>query len=74
MTVSLRVDKIKNVNEVAMDAANRPEMLFKHYSELVTEKRGGCLVWGTRPEAVKAAMVAQRAAKVLELEKEITAA
>ena len=32
-----RVAKIKNVNEVAMEAGNSPDMIFKHYRELVTE-------------------------------------
>jgi predicted urease superfamily metal-dependent hydrolase len=31
------VAKIKNVNEVAMEAGNSPDMIFKHYRELVTE-------------------------------------
>ena len=35
--ISYRVAKIKNVNEVAMEAGNSPDMIFKHYRELVTE-------------------------------------
>ncbi len=43
--ISYRVAKIKNVNEVAMEAGNSPDMIFKHYRELVAEgeadDRGG---------------------------------
>jgi hypothetical protein len=35
--ISYRVAKIKNVNEVAMEAGNSPDMIFKHYRELVRE-------------------------------------
>jgi len=68
--ISYRVAKIKNVNEVAMEAGNSPEMIFKHYRELVTEQEAN--TWfGVTPDAVKAARVAmeeQRAEKVVKLE------
>ena len=35
--ISYRVAKIKNVNEVAMEAGNSSAMIFKHYRELVRE-------------------------------------
>ncbi len=69
--ISYRVAKIKNVNEVAMEAGNSPDMIFKHYRELVTEKEADAW-FGVTPEAVKAtraAMERERAAKVMKLEK-----
>lgn len=45
--ISYRVAKIKNVNEVAMEAGNSPDMIFKHYRELVTEKEGALLREGS---------------------------
>ncbi|HOX57473.1 MAG TPA: site-specific integrase [Candidatus Paceibacterota bacterium] len=73
--ISYRVAKIKNVNEVAMEAGNSPDMIFKHYRELVTEKEADAW-FGVTPEAVKAAkakMERERAAKVVELPKVIAA-
>ena len=35
--ISYRVAKIKNVNEVAMEAGNSPDMIFKHDRKLATE-------------------------------------
>jgi len=52
--ISYRVAKIKNVNEVAMEAGNSPDMIFKHYRELVTEKAADAW-FGVTPAAVKAA-------------------
>lgn len=69
--ISYRVAKIKNVNEVAMEAGNSPDMIFKHYRELVTEKEADAW-FGVTPDAVKAARAAmerQRAEKVVNLEK-----
>ncbi len=40
--ISYRVAEVKNVAEVALEAGNSPQMIFKHYRELV------------RPEAAKA--------------------
>ena len=51
--ISYRVAKIKNVNEVAMEAGNSPEMIFKHYRELVPEKEADAW-FGVTPQAVKA--------------------
>jgi hypothetical protein len=48
------VAKNKNVNEVAMEAGNSPDMIFKHYRELVTEKAADAW-FGVTPAAVKAA-------------------
>jgi hypothetical protein len=70
------VAKVKNVNEVAMEAGNSPDMIFKHYRELVTEKDADGW-FGVTPEAVKAAktdMEKQRKEKVVELEAERAAA
>jgi hypothetical protein len=67
---------MKNVNEVSMEAGNSPDMIFKHYRELVTEKEADAW-FGVTPDAVKAAktaMEAQRAEKVVELENEKVAA
>jgi hypothetical protein len=47
------VAKIKNVNEVAMEAGNSPDMIFKHYRELVTEKEADAW-FGVTPESIKA--------------------
>ena len=74
--ISYRVAKIKNVNEVAMEAGNSPDMIFKHYRELVTEKEADAW-FGVTPDAVKAAKAAaekERAAKVVKLGKEMAAA
>ncbi|MEI6078041.1 MAG: hypothetical protein WCS94_20850, partial [Verrucomicrobiota bacterium] len=40
--ISYRVAEVKNVAEVALEAGNSPQMIFKHYRELV------------RPDAAKA--------------------
>ena len=73
--ISYRVAKIKNVNEVAMEAGNSLDMIFKHYRELVTEKEAD--VWfGAKPSAVaalKKKQEAERAAKVVELPKVVAA-
>jgi hypothetical protein len=50
--ISYRVAKIKNVNEVAMEAENSPDRIFKHYRELVTEKEADAW-FGVTPDAVK---------------------
>ena len=67
--ISYRVAKIKNVNEVAMEAGNSPDMIFKHYRELVTEKEADAW-FGVTPDAVKPAkarMQKQKAEKVVKL-------
>ncbi len=67
--ISYRVAKIKNVNEVAMEAGNSPDMIFKHYRELVTEKEADAW-FGVTPDAVKAAkarMEKEKADKVVKL-------
>ena len=69
--ISYRVAKIKNVNEVAMEAGNSPDMIFKHYRELVTEKEADAW-FGVTPAmvaALKKKQEAERAAKVVELPK-----
>lgn len=69
--ISYRVAKIKNVNEVAMEAGNSPDMIFKHYRELVTEKEADAW-FGVTPGAVaalKKKQEAERAAKLVELPK-----
>ena len=69
--ISYRVAKIKNVNEVAMEAGNSPDMIFKHYRELVTEKEADAW-FGVTPGSVvalKRKQEAERAAKVVELPK-----
>lgn len=69
--ISYRVAKIKNVNELAMEAGHSPDMSFKHYRELVTEKEADAC-FGVTPDAVKAARASveeQRAEKVVKLEK-----
>jgi hypothetical protein len=74
--ISYRVAKIKNVNEVAMEAGNSPDMIFKDYRELVTEKEADAW-FGVTPEAVKVAkaiMEKERGEKVVKLEKEVAAA
>jgi hypothetical protein len=61
----------QNVNEVAMEAGNSPDMIFKHYRELVTDKEADDWFRVT-PDAVKAAkaaMEAELAAKVVTLER-----
>jgi integrase len=74
--ISYRVAKMKNVNEVSMEAGNSPDMIFKHYRELVTEKEADAW-FGVTPAAVKAARVeleSERAEKVVELESRKAAA
>ena len=69
--ISYRVAKIKNVNEVAMEAGNSPDMVFKHYRELVTETEADAW-FGVTPAmvaALKKKQEAERAAKVVELPK-----
>jgi len=36
--ISYRVAKVENVNEVAVEAGNSPDMILKHYRQLVAEK------------------------------------
>jgi|GEM_PF-4008432 len=43
-----------SVNEAAMEAVNSPDMIFKHYRELVTEKEADAW-FGVTPAMVKAA-------------------
>jgi hypothetical protein len=35
--ISYRIAKIKNANEVALEAGNSPDIIFRHYRELATE-------------------------------------
>ena len=73
--ISYRVAKIKNVNEVAMEVGNSPDMIFKHYRELVTEKEADAW-FGVTPGAVTALKKKQegeKAAKVVELPKAVAA-
>ena len=54
-----------------MEAGNSPDMIFKHYRELVTEKEADAW-FGVTPDAVKiakATMEEQRAEKAVKLEK-----
>ena len=69
--ISYRVAKNKNVNEVSMEAGNSPDMIFKHYRELVTEKAADAW-FGVTPAVVKAARAKldeEKAAKVVEIPK-----
>jgi hypothetical protein len=51
--ISYRVAKIKNVNEVSMEAGNSPQMIFQHYRELVTPQ--DARAWfAITPESTKA--------------------
>jgi hypothetical protein len=73
--ISYRVAKIKNVNEVAMEAGNSPDLIFKHYRELVTEKEADAW-FGVSPEAVAALkknQEAEKAAKVVALAEVVAA-
>ena len=35
--ISYRIAKVKNANEVALEAGNSPDIIFRHYRELATE-------------------------------------
>ena len=37
--ISYRIAKIKNTNEVALEAGNSPDIIFRHYRELATEEQ-----------------------------------
>jgi len=37
--ISYRIAKIKNAQEVALEAGNSPTIIFKHYRELATEEQ-----------------------------------
>ena len=37
--ISYRIAKIKNANEVALEAGNSPDIIFRHYRELATEEQ-----------------------------------
>jgi len=39
--ISYRVAQIQDVNQVALEAGNSPNIIFKHYRELVTEEAAG---------------------------------
>jgi hypothetical protein len=82
--ISYRVAKIKNVNEVSMQAGNSPDMIFKHYRARLAEVRRrrelatgeAAKPWfGITPAAVKAEAAqlkeegARLRAKGLEAEK-----
>jgi hypothetical protein len=52
--ISYRVAAVKNVAQVALEAGNRPQMIFQHYRELVTPQ--DAKAWfATTPESIKAA-------------------
>lgn len=73
--ISYRVAINNNVNEVAMEAGNSPDMIFKHYRELVTEETAK--TWfGITPETVASAkekLENEKAAKVVALPKTVAA-
>lgn len=51
--ISYRVAEVKNVDHVALEAGNSPDMIFQHYRELVTEN--AAKVWfGLTPAKAKA--------------------
>lgn len=37
--ISYRIAKIKNANEVALEAGNSPDIIFRHYRELATQEQ-----------------------------------
>jgi integrase len=37
--ISYRIAKIKNAHEVALEAGNSPDIIFRHYRELATEEQ-----------------------------------
>ena len=37
--ISYRIAKVKNANEVALEAGNSPDVIFRHYRELATEEQ-----------------------------------
>lgn len=52
--ISYRVALVKNVNQVALEAGNSPQMIFKHYRELVTPQ--DAKAWfAVTPKSIKAA-------------------
>jgi hypothetical protein len=63
--ISYRVADVKNVDEVALEAGNSPDIIFQHYRALVTEK--AAKAWfGITPEATSAVRMEverERAAK-----------
>ena len=48
--ISYRVAETQNVAQVALEAGNSPQMIFKHYRELVTPKAAAGW-FGIRPSA-----------------------
>jgi integrase len=47
--ISYRIAKVKNANEVALEAGNSPAVIFKHYRELATEAQADAW-FAIRPE------------------------
>ncbi len=39
--ISYRLATLQNANQVALEAGNSPDIIFKHYRELVTEEAAG---------------------------------
>jgi len=63
------VKRKKNAAVVALEAGNSPQMIFKHYRELVTEKEADAW-FGVTPDAVRAAkgkMAKEKAEKVVRM-------
>ena len=48
--ISYRIAKVKNANEVALEAGNSPAVIFKHYRELATEEQADAW-FAIRPRA-----------------------
>lgn len=64
---SYRLAEVKSAAEVALEAGNSPQMIFKHYRELVTEKEAKRW-FGITPDSVKelkAKTECERAAKIV---------
>jgi hypothetical protein len=38
-SISYRITEIRNANEVALEAGNSPDIIFRHYRELATEEQ-----------------------------------
>jgi integrase len=47
--ISYRIAKVKNANEVALEAGNSPTVIFKNYRELATEEQADAW-FAIRPE------------------------
>ena len=59
--------EVESAAQVSLEAGNSPQMIFRHYRELVTEKEAGAW-FGITPEtatAVRERVEAKQAAKVV---------